>query len=106
MQRLQECPQGISPCGHSCSRYCLLPTSIVYCLRALPSATARVLRLPGQLVESDVQGEDVHPGLAEDAEVAALGVLVDKRLDLGDRQVPCRRDPRDLDVRVLRGYVR
>jgi hypothetical protein len=74
---------------------------ITYWSRVRPGATAHVRRLARQLVQGDVEVQHVYPWLAEDAEVTALGVLADQRLDGSDRQVPCRRDPVDLDVRVL-----
>src|ERR1700722_18494478 len=71
----------------------------------LRQSAAAVLRLPGQVVQGDVQREHVYPGLAQELDVAGLGVLGHQLLDLGHRQVPGRRHPVNLDGRVLRRDV-
>ena len=58
------------------------------------------------LVERDVEGEDVHPGLAEEAEVAALDEPADQGPDRSRAGVPRRGDPVHLQVGVLRGDER
>ena len=57
------------------------------------------------LVESEVELEHVHAGLAEQAEEAAVGVVGDQAVDLGERQVADRGDPVRLDPGVGLGDV-
>src|SRR5690348_4141003 len=57
---------------------------------ACAAVTGSAAGLPGQLIERDVQVEHVDPGLAEEAERAALGVPGHQVLDRRDRQVPGR----------------
>ena len=52
------------------------------------------------LVEREVELEDVHAGLAEEAEAAAVGVRRDQLLHGRERQVPDGRDAARLELRV------
>ena len=52
-------------------------------------------------VEREVQLEDVHAGLAEEAERALVGVLVDEVEHVVDAQAPRPRHPLGLNARVL-----
>ncbi|MGC0314697.1 hypothetical protein [Kitasatospora acidiphila] len=43
--------------------------------------------------EGEVERDHVHPGLAEEAERAALDVLLDQLVDRRSIQTPCLGDP-------------
>ena len=60
----------------------------------------------GLLVERKVELEHVHAGLAEEAEPAAVGVVVDQLLHALDGQPALLGDARGLQVGVRRGDVR
>src|SRR5262245_45094687 len=57
-------------------------------------------------IECLVEGGGVHAGLAEEAERAAVGVLVDQRLHAREGEVADRGDAARLDLRVGLGDVR
>src|ERR1700760_2187238 len=59
-----------------------------------------------QLVQSDVELEDVHPGLAQEPEVPSRGVPAHQAPDHRSGQVPGRGHPVDLNGRVSGGDVR
>src|SRR5580698_4611157 len=79
-------------------------------LTVRPRACIIDLSRPGSdwvlLIERDVQVQHVYPGLAEEPDRAALGVLPDQGHDRGRADLPCGRDPVDLDGGVLRRDVR
>ncbi len=56
-------------------------------------------------LEREVEPQDVHAGLADEAQGAALGVLLDQFLDRGHGQVVLHGDPVDLEFGVGRGDV-
>ena len=60
----------------------------------------------GFLVEGEVELEDVHAGLAEHAEEAAVGVVVDQLRTRVEREPPHGRDAVRLDRGVGLGDVR
>src|SRR5580704_5391926 len=62
------------------------------------------VRLPG--VERQVQGEHVHPGLAQHAEEAPFGVLLDEFAYLRGVELALAGHPRDLVERGRRADVR
>ena len=74
--------------------------------RARPVAEGLVGHRSCFLVEGEVELEHVHPGLAEEAEEAAFGVLGDQLEHPVERQAADRGDPVRLDARVGLGDVR
>ena len=74
-------------------------------VRAVGSRTGRVApsALRRECLERDVEFEDVHAGLTDEAEGAAVSVLVDEFAHLVDGQPVLLRHPVDLDVGVVGG---
>ena len=62
--------------------------------------------LPSELVESEIELEDVHAGLAEEAEAAPVRVVADQLLHRRERQVADRGDAARLQCGVRRRDVR
>ena len=72
----------------------------------LPAGHRRSLECSLRPVERHVELEDVDPRLAEEAERAIVGVLVDERVHLGDRHPAHPRHPAGLDAGVRDRDVR